>query len=284
MNHVIRAFRPCMIGCAFLLWTSSNAGCATHSGRPAPRFAADFQRAEAWQEQTGKPLLLVFLDSRAARDKAMKACLKDAELKTRLAEALECRLFRANEADRRYVAQYHVERAPALVLVHADGTYHAFTEAPTPEAVRRFLDESRAPGANPTFNPLIARAPRYRWANDLETALKKAAESRRDALLVLYRNTTRDWSRISSMLDRAEVFRRFDGMVHARITGWVGRPTEAMDRFEITTLPALVIVRADGSVDRLELPISSEAIIRFADAARSRTAPAPPGSMTSVTP
>jgi hypothetical protein len=269
-----RFARVFIIGFVVFFVTSALSGCGSRLGWPSPRTASDFQRAEELQQRTGKPLLLVYLDSRAARDKAMKDCLKEPEVRARLNDFLECRL-----------AQYDVERAPSLVLVHADGTYQSYTETPTPESVHRFLVESRAPGERPSKNPLIARAPRYAWGNNLEAALRLGAESRREVLLVCHRGATRDWSRLEAMLSQPEVFRRFDGMLHVRITGWGGTPSEAMRRFGVNELPALVILHADGSFDRMELPMSSEAIIRFADSARGQQpSDAVAGALSASTP
>jgi hypothetical protein len=255
-----------LLSCAFV--STFYFGCATKLDWPTPKRAHDFQRAEDLQERTGKSLLLVYLDSRSTMDKPMKAALRDHEVRERLKDMVECRLFRANEDDRRYAAQFRVERAPSLVLVHQDGTYHAYSDAPTASGILRFLDESRSPGQTPVHNSLIHRSPRYAWQNDLSAALQQATESNREALVVLYRGGTRDWPRVEDMLDRAEVFRRFDGMVHVRVTGLMGAPKDEMGRYGVSSLPALVIVRPDGSSEKLEMPTSFEAIIRFADGAK----------------
>lgn len=256
------------------------AGCVGKLDWPAPKRAHDFQRAEALQARTGKPLLLIFLDSRSAMDKPMKLALRDHHVRERLNGLLECRLFRANEDDRRYAAQFRMERAPSLILVHPDGTYHSYSETPTAAGIVNFLDESQGPGQVPVHNSLIHRAPRYAWQKELAPALKQASETNRDTLVVLYRGGTRDWSRVEDMLDRPEVFRRFDGMEHVRVTGLIGAPKDEMTRFEVMSLPALVIVRPDGSSEKLEMPRSYEAIIRFADGAKQHSHQ---GSATSAT-
>lgn len=266
------------------LFAINLGGCTKSLEWPAPRVAQDFQQAESLQYRTGKPLLLVFLDSRSTVDKPMKRAMADPQVRGRLKELVECRLFRVNEDDRRYAAQFKVERAPSLILVHPDGTYHSYEATPSPSAILKFLDESQSVGQQPTRNSLIQRAPRYAWQTDLESALSSARESNRDALLVLYRGGTRDWSRIEKMLDRPEVFRRFGSMVHARVTGLIGAPKDVMSRFGVTALPAIVIVRTDGSSEKLELPTSFETIIQFADAARNREHQGVTSSMTSAAP
>lgn len=230
-------------------------------------WTSDYETAERLRASTGRTLLVQYLDTRSTYDRPFKSAVQDACGKSANRHFLHCRLFRPYEPDRRYVAQFGVERAPALILVHPDGTYHAYTGAGDRAAIARFLDESQPPGLHPIANPLIPRQPEYAWHSSLDTALEQAAHDGNSTLVVLYRWWQRDWERIEPMLARPEVYRRVAGLVHCKVTGMAGSPSAEMERFGVTQLPAIVLVRPDGTHEALSVPTGYEAIVRFVDRA-----------------
>lgn len=256
-------------------------GCVDRKEWFPPRQAGDFESAESIQRRTGRSVLYVYFDSRAQYDKPLRKSLADSGVKEKMGDLVRCSLYRTYEPDRRFAAQFRVEKAPALIVAHADGTYHSFVDPPTPERIQQFLIQSTEPGVAAARDERIARDVRYEWMTDLDAAMKEANRSNRSLLAVLYRGGSRDWNILSQMLERPEVFRRFDGWVHARLSGWAGAPKDAMNRLGVENVPALVIVRADGSSSVLLMPGNYEAIVRFADEA-GRVASGSPGASTTA--
>ena len=236
-----------------------------------PRFGADqwlmdFDAAESRVEETGKPLLILFRDARhTTDDKALQDAVRSPSLAAAAQGYVRCMLFQPYEPDRRYVAQYGVDHAPALIVVHRDGTYHAESGAMSSEQMVAFLERTRAPGARPTLNPHIVRQARYRWQDSLEEAEAVAAQTRRPMLVVFYRRFSRDWERIHSLLATHEVYSRLADMVPVKVA-LHGLFTKAyITRFGALKLPTVAISRPDGSYQVLELPVSIEAVVRFVD-------------------
>lgn len=259
-----------LLGSMVVVLLCSAAGCA--AWRPMDTvqsvfWTSDYETAERLRASTGRPLLVQYLDTRSIYDKPFNKALQQATSQSATSGFLHCRLFRPYEPDRRYVAQFGVERAPALILVHADGTYHAYTGAGDAEAIARFLNDSQPPGLHATTNLLIPRQPDYAWHDSLDAALDHAAREGNGTLVVLYRWWQRDWERIEPMLARPEVYRRVAGLIHCKVTGMAGNPTAEMERFGVTQLPAIVLVRADGTYEALSVPTGYEAVVRFVDRA-----------------
>jgi len=246
-----------------------------------PKWVAGYEEAERAARASGRGLLVYYRPTdQGVRDPVFHA-LQSPTVKERTAELVTCTLFQTHEPDRRYVEQYGVQRAPALILIHPDGTYHAHTGAQSVERIVEFLDSATPPGAEPTLNPHLPRQSIYSWHGSLEAAQQAADRTGQSILLVLDRWNTRDWERLRPMLERREVHARFADMIHCRPSSFWGGIDAARKKFGVANLPALVIIRTDGSFEALELPNSYETIARFADTARSRSSIA--GSSVSVT-
>ena len=88
--------------------------------------------------------------------------------------------------------------------------------------------------------------------------------------VVLDRWMTRDWLKLGPMVECRDVHSRVADMVHCRPNAglWSGVDA-ACQHFGVANLPAVVVVRPDGSHQTLELPSSSTAIARFLDAAQA---------------
>ncbi len=183
---------------------------------------------------------------------------------------IRCKLPKTYEPNRRYVGQFGVDRAPALIVVHGDGTYHARSGSMSAADVAAFLAHATPPGQRPEINPYIKRRVRYEWHRSIEEAEEEAQQTGRAVFTVFYRSFSSDWQVLRKLLSRQEVYSRLADMVHCRIgvLGFSGRAQGT--RFGALTLPAVVIAHRDGTHDALELPQSYEAIVRFADTARRR--------------
>ncbi len=250
----------------------SASGCASLNRWTSTGWVADYDTAEQHLRASGGELLILFKDARPGADDSVEKALNDEPLKELTSGYVRCRLFKSYEPDRRYVAQYGVHRAPALIVVHRDGTYHARSGSIPATEIAAFLASSRPPGDRPTFNPNIPRRPHYDWHRSIDEAEKIAMETNQEILVVLHRSLSADWPKLKRSLSRREVHARLADMVHCRI-GLMNFLASTHDtRFGVLRLPAIVIVRRDGTHGVLELPTGYEAIIRFADAVRQQSA------------
>jgi hypothetical protein len=252
------------------LCAALDVGCATSINR-AKRWvggdwAADYQTAERRALESNSGVLILYTNIDLTRKDAMREAVKGAASGD-ASKYVRCVLFRDNEPDRRYVAQYGVDRAPALIVMHPDGTYHARSGSMPTEQIADFLASATPPGSVPKLNPFIPRESNYAWNPDFESAERVSRESGRPMLVVLDRWMTRDWRKLRAMLERREVYTRFTDMVHCRPGSVWSSSGSAAARFGVKNLPALVIVEPDGNAQTLELPASYEAIVRFADGA-----------------
>ncbi len=241
-------------------------------------WVADYDTAELRCRETGRELLILYKDTRPGADDSVEKALRNGPAEELIRDYVRCKLFKSYEPDRRYVAQFGVARAPAIVVVHRDGTYHAKAGSMSTAAITSFLATAKAPGASPEINPYIPRHPRYHWHSSLEDAGLATRQSNRPTLgssttlIVFYRLLSRDWQMLNKLLTRREAYSRLADMVHCRI-GIANPWTDAyITRFGALKLPAIVIAFRDGTHDVLELPTTSEAIARFVDAAQQRLA------------
>ena len=284
--HIVKvARRPLPL----IAWLFACGGCAS----PFPKWpampawtlgawTAGYEEAERAARASGRGLLVYYRTSDQSRHDAMFDALRSREIKQRTIDLVTCMLFHAYEPHRRFVGQYGVERAPALILIHCDGTYHVQSGPRSAEQIAQFLDRAAPPGETPARNAHLSRQPAYAWHGSLEAAQQAADRSGQSVLLVLDRWHSRDWERLRPMLERCEVYARFADMIHCRPSSFWGGTEAARRKFGVANLPALVIIRADGSFESLELPNSYESIARFADAARSRSSVAGNSSMSAT--
>jgi len=193
--------------------------------------------------------------------------LKNGPASTELRDRVKCVLYSTYEPDRRYVAQFGVQRAPSLVLVHPDGTYHSIPGPLTSERILRFFVESAQPGQTPVLNPNIPREPHYDWHRSLASAKETAEKTKEPIFIVLDRGFSRDWKKLRKMLERSEVYARFGRMVPCRPGLFFGGGGDARKQFGVNNLPAIVVLQRSGAYEVLETPVSYEAIVRFADRA-----------------
>ncbi len=264
MKQTAQAGLLCVSVMALLL----GAGCATSLDRwVSGGWVADYETADQRVADTGRPLLIYFKEDSQGADTSSDKALDSALVKRLTANHVRCRLFRSYEPHRRYVAQFGVERAPALIVVHRDGTYHSRVGLMSSAEAASFLADARPPGETPRIDPYIPRKPKYRWHNNIEDAEEIAQRTQQPVMIVFHRTLTSDFARIEQILTRREVYTRFANLVHCRVG--VLRPWSKayITRFGTLKLPAIVLLRRDGTFEVLELPTSYEAVALFADAA-----------------
>lgn len=229
----------------------------------------DFDKAERHVAESNKELLILYVSGRRGGESFMKAAMDSESLMAAVKDKVRCVLARSYEPDRRYVAQYGVDRSPAVILVHRDGTYHARTGLIAPDEIEAFLASAKPPGTRATYNAQIPRRAHYRWQDTIEPALSQASSEGKPLFIVYHRKISRDWMRLKKLLHRHEVCSRLTNLIHCRI-GLPGfRREMAITPFGALHLPAMVIVTPDGQHAVLELPTSPESVIQFADSALS---------------
>jgi len=222
---------------------------------------SDYESAERQAGERQQPVLFYYKDTRNRHDDACRlieqVCTDGDD------RFVRCILLNSYEPDRRYAAQFGVERSPAMILVHSDGTFHASTGPFTDDSIRAFLARSNPPGLRPNPNPYLPRRAEFAWHTSLRDAGPEARRQDRDLLVVYYRGVSQDWFDLEALLARPEVLRHVAGMVHCREAFWGIAGAEGDTPFGVLALPALVVVRRDNSHQILEQPTSADAVARF---------------------
>lgn len=246
--------------------TTSGGNLLTGAERLWPvTWTADYENAERKASEAGTGVLYLFTNKDRTRPDPVRDYLKNPEHRGSVAGYIPALLFKNFEPDRRYAEQFGVNRAPALIVLHPDGTYHALQGSVSAETTTAFLTNATPPGQAPALNPHINRRLGYYWFRDWPSARKAAQENQRDAFVVLERWMSRDWDLLKPMLERKEVYSRVAHMVHCRPgSAWASGGSVAAE-LGVQNLPAIVIVPHAGDPRILELPSSYEAIVRFAD-------------------
>ena len=280
----------------FPLWTISvvvisvavSAGC---SSTPIERlrlwvsggWAADYEAAEQRAETTGAPRVLYFRSGRLSPTDSAFDALRAPEIEARLVDYVRGTLVQSHEPDRRYAAQFGVLRAPSVILIHADGTYHAHSGLVNPETLARFIDQATPPGTVAAHNPLVPRTYHYKWINDFETANARSRQLGKPMVVAYERRLMGDTRRLAEMLHAHEVGLRLSDFVHCRVSLLPTVGDGFISPFGAVRLPALVLAYPDGRHDVLEMPTSSEAIARFVDASlRDEIAPSESAATTTA--
>ena len=153
---------------------------STRYWRPQDWFA-DYDAAEARVRESGRELLIIYQDNRPGGDRALEHAVKSGAGATLSERHVRCVLSKAYEPDRRYVAQYGIERAPALILIHRDGTYHARSGGMSSADVARFIANATQPGKIPVINHYVPRTPVYGWRDNVDAAMEASKRSGKPA-------------------------------------------------------------------------------------------------------
>lgn len=226
---------------------------------------ADYRSAQTFARESNLPLLIYYKDAKPWSNDPIEDALRGWPLSKHTDACARVALLRSYEPDRRVVRQFGIVRAPAVVLVHADGTYHAVSGDLSGDRLTSFFEQAKPPGSWPTPDPFPSQPVGFAWQTSLDDALAQGRTNDRPVFIVLDRPWSRDWERLSPMIDRPEVRSRAADMVHCRpMPIWKIAP-DYTEQFALANLPAIVVVQPDGSYRSLEIPNSYEAIVRFLD-------------------
>lgn len=246
-------------------------------------WVADYESAEKRVKETGNPLLIYFQTGEYKIDQRYRRAIDHGRGSMISNQFVRCLLVNSYEPDRRYVQQFGVQRAPALILVHADGTYHAEVGLLNDVQIAQFVTKTTPPGHQPNYNSHIPRKPEYVWYDSLEKASAQAKKLNRPLFIVYERTFSDDNTKLKKLLSRREVYHRIDSMIHVRIplTGLFAKAY--ISPFGALKLPAMVIAQPGGPYFTLELPTTYEQVVHFADQTLAAFAQTQPNENTVTT-
>lgn len=260
--------RSLRIGTAFALpFIFFVEGCTGVTHWVTRGWVADYQRAERQAAEQDAPILIIYDNDKPGSSTDLRKLVDIESIRSSVDGYVRCSLVKSYEPDRRYVAQFGVQRAPALILVHRDGTYHARVGPCAAADIESFLLQATAPGQQPELNPHLPREAEYQWGSSLADAEQASKKSGQPILAVYHKWFSRDWNKLEKMLARPEVYRRVSEMIHCRIEVRGLFADTCITPFGALNLPAIVVARPDGHYEVLEMPTSFRAIVQLTDRA-----------------
>ncbi len=224
----------------------------------------DFTTAERLAAQQKKERFIFYKSALAPESGQMQADLERSDVQQKLADKVYCILVDLYEPNQRFMAQYGVSRAPAVVLIHTDGTYQAHQGPMTEAGVIAFLDVSHAPGLPPRLDAQIPHAVDYQWEGQYSQAAQKAKSSNRRVFIFYKAALNPDCNEIlANVLSRQDVARCFLDSVNC-LLDWGHAPNRTlMESFGVTNVPAFVIINPDGTYRTLRGMVTAEQLIGF---------------------
>lgn len=224
-----------------------------------------YQEAETRASQLGTGMVICYRDTPTNRPDSMVQATRDVVADDVKSEYVGGILSKSHAWDRKYVAQFGVDRSPAIIVLHPDGTYHAHVGFLDPSGVQDFLASATPPGNAPHWNTFLHRNPQYTWQPSMELAEKIATDSNRSMFILYHRPWADDLQRLDRMLKNPAVYRRLAKMVHFRSGAPWTFENEIDTEFGKLKLPAVVLVQPNNDFRVLEDPSGYELIIRLAD-------------------
>lgn len=239
-------------------------------------WVAEYEAAEKRVRETGNPLLIYFQTGDDKIDQRYRHAIDHGSSSILSSQFVRCQLIDSYEPDRRYVQQFGVQRAPALIMVHADGTYHSEVGLLNEDQIATFITNASPPGDQPNYNTHIPRTPEYVWHDSLEKATLQAQQLNRPLFIVFERTFSDDASKLNTLIARHEVYQRIAPMVHVRISLSSLFAKSYNSPFGALKLPAMVIAQPGGPYFTLEMPTTWEQVVHFADQTLSAFAQSQP--------
>ncbi len=154
LGRLVGRFLRTMVAVAPALCICYLAGCMSLGG-----WCNDYDTAEARQRRDPRDLIIFYKDYFDESSSVAQTALNSPEVKAMTGGMVRCLLVTDYEPDRAYVAQFGVQRAPAVIVVRTDGTYHARVGPMSPRDVIGLLTSASLPGKTPEFDPYILRPP-----------------------------------------------------------------------------------------------------------------------------
>ncbi len=229
----------------------------------------NFSRAERLGKQQQKKLFVYYESWLSADCGEMKRQIQSSTVQQLLADKIVCILEESYEPNVRYVAQYGVQRYPAVILIHRDGTYHQRTGVMSAEGIANFIATAKSPGAQPMINPQIPREIDYEWEADYERAFEIAEQQNRPVFIFYKSVVSTDANEMLGTLDRPEVAELFDDTVNCLLDWGYPPNRRLMIRYGVTNVPAIVIVNPDGTHHARQGRMTAAQVISFVRTAKA---------------
>ncbi len=246
-----------------LLFVSSS-GCATIRGLDDGAWASDYDTAEKRVARCQLPMLIYYSDKIPTAHNPSMDWENDPAIKPLLADYVCCRLYRQSAFDRRYVAQFGVSRAPAVMVARSDGTHHAQEGVRTADQFIQFLAKAGSPGQISVMDPHIVRRAQYEWMDNVSTARHLARENGKLMLVAYVKQYSRDWAHVNKLLKHHVVYRHLRDAIMCRVYVSSWSSDVHISEFGAVTLPAIVIESPDGRHEVMQQPTDYEEIAAFA--------------------
>ncbi len=229
-----------------------------------PHWLYDYDQALRQARREDRDLLILYKDPLDTRSGKMRDILESPEISSHHGDKVWCMLVPFYGPNPKFVAQYGIQEAPGLAVVHPDNTYHALTGGDSAQEVIRFLESAKPPGRTPAIDPQVPRRVTFEYFNIFERARDKARRQNR-RLFIIYKwwldpQSTEVIRRVSS----PHVARYFTESVNC-ILDWDYVPNRRhVAQYGVQQSPALIIVEPDGTHRVLSGLHAADAIILFA--------------------
>ena len=237
------------------VWT---AGCSSH-------WVYTFVEAENLARDKEKPIFVLYRDPFDPRSGEMYETVRSPQAAELLKNMICCTLVTEYNPNRRFMAQYGVLEAPAITIIHPDGTYHSRSGPVTLKQLGEFIRQSQGPGAQPNVDIQIPRPTDYllHAEGDYDAAMAAAARRHRNLLIVYKWWLDPDSTELLHRMARPEVAARVTEAVHC-VLDWDYIPNRKhVERYGIARYPALIVVHPDGTSQKLEGLAPVDQIVGF---------------------
>jgi hypothetical protein len=168
------------------------------------------------------------------------------EVARHFATMIHCMLDWDYIPNRQHMAQFGVDKVPALVIMHQDGTFHAMEGLASINKIVEFAVAARAPGNRPGL-PRTERAASYNWQTDFDRALGIARRQNVN-VFVFYHSVFSDTSKqMEDRLMEPAVAALFQNTVNCKLD-WSNPQNRAlMEPYAVDRVPACLLIRPDGT-------------------------------------
>ncbi len=234
-----------------------GAGCA-------PVWHLHYDEAERLARTQKRALVVFYKAPFDTQSGQLEDLLETPQASALLRDKVRCMLTTEFAPHRKYAAQYGAMQAPALVIIHDDGTYHSRQGSMNLQELQSFFAQAKAPGSRPQLDPQIPRPIDYRWQGIYEDAVSLARRQNRE-LLIVYKwwLSPESTELLNLFLVRPEVARHFTETVNCLLDMDYLPNRTHMRRYGATQVPSVVLVHRDGTYHAHTGPMTAEQIVRF---------------------
>jgi len=253
-----------------LLWTAI----ATLSSGCGPQWVYTFVEAEKLARDKEEPVFVFYRDPFDPKSGQMFETVQSPEATALLQNMVTCTLVTEYNPNRRFMAQYNVIEAPAMTIIHPDGTYHSRSGPAGLAEIREFIQTSKPPGKRPSVDIQVPRPTDYilRAEGDYNDALAAAKRQNRKLMIVYKWWLDADSTELIRRMSRPEVAARVGSAVHCVLDSDYVPNRKYVSQYGVARYPAIIVVHQDGTSDKLEGLSTVDQIVGFLSQAMSQPA------------